>query len=336
MSRPKAAAAKASGEQAGADVELYLSWLRQMILIRRFEDAVQSLFLRGEVYGSTHLCSGQEGVSVGVASVLEERDRIAATYRGHGHVLARGMSPQKFLDELIGRETGICGGRSGSMNVIDLEHGLIGCFGIVGGSLAAATGAGLALRRTGGVAVGFFGDGAVNQAYFYECLNFARVLGLPVLYVCENNGYGEYTPTEAVTPGGIVGRAAALDIKTAQVDGQDVWAVHDAALAAVEQIRAGEGPFFLEARTYRYTDHGRGDPVKYRSDEEMAEWRERDPIDLARTRLAAEFGVGEDRLEAVATDVDEEIAALRKAALAAPFPDPTAAVSEFAPATVAV
>ena len=324
-------ATSAPPDQAGEDVELYLSWLRSMILIRKFEDAVQSLFLRGEVYGSTHLCSGQEAVSVGVASALEPRDRIAATYRGHGHVLARGMSPQKFLDELIGRETGICGGRSGSMNVIDLEHGLIGCFGIVGGSLAAATGAALALKRTGGVAVGFFGDGAVNQAYFYECLNFARVLRLPVLYVCENNGYGEYTPTEAVTPGGIVGRPAALDITTAQVDGQDVWAVRAAAVEAVGQVRAGEGPVFLEARTYRYTDHGRGDPIKYRSDEEMAEWRQRDPIDIARARLADEFGIGSERLDALADDVDEEIAELRKAALAAPFPDPDVTATEFAP-----
>lgn len=327
-----AAAAAGANGQVGEEAEAYLARLRTMILIRKFEDLVQSLFLRGEVYGSTHLCSGQEAVSVGVAAALGPDDRIAATYRGHGHALACGMSPQKFLDELIGRESGICGGRAGSMNVVDLEHGLIGCFGIVGGSLAAATGAALALRRTGGVAVGFFGDGAVNQAYFYECANFARVLGLPVLYVCENNGYGEYTPTEAVTPGGIVGRPAALDIPVSQVDGQDVWAVHAAAREAVAEVRAGGGPFFLEARTYRYTDHGRGDPIKYRSDEEMEEWRQRDPIDIARARLAEEHGVEAARLDALVEDVDAEIAELRSRALAAPFPSPDATVAEFAPA----
>lgn len=332
--RGKAAPAAAGGP--GEEVELYLERLRMMILIRKFEDLVQSLFLRGEVYGSTHLCSGQEAVSVGVASALGPEDRIAATYRGHGHALACGMSPQKFVDELIGRESGICGGRSGSMNVVDLEHGLIGCFGIVGGSLAAATGAALALRRGDGVAVGFFGDGAVNQAYFYECANFARVLRLPVLYVCENNGYGEYTPTEAVTPGGIIGRPAALDIPVAQVDGQDLWAVRAAALEAVAQVRSGGGPVFLEARTYRYTDHGRGDPIKYRSDEEMEEWRRRDPIDLAQARLADEHGVEAERLEAVTTDVEAEIADLRAKALAAPFPTPDGTATEFAPSVVQV
>jgi TPP-dependent pyruvate/acetoin dehydrogenase alpha subunit len=308
---------------------LYVDLLRQMLLIRRFEEAVHTLFLRGEVYGSTHLCSGQEAVSVGVASVLRPNDRVAATYRGHGHVLALGTSPQRFLEELIGRETGICGGRSGSMNVVDLEHGLIGCFGIVGGSLAAATGAALALRRRGGVAVAFFGDGAANQAYFLECLNFARVGRLPVLYVCENNGYGEYTRTEAVTPGGILARPRALDIPAESVDGQDVWAVRAAAAEAVERVRSGEGPAFLEARTYRYGDHGRGDPIKYRPDEEVAAWRLRDPIDIARARLIEEYGVAAGELDTLTERVQAEVDAMQARALAAPFPDPAAPVSEF-------
>jgi TPP-dependent pyruvate/acetoin dehydrogenase alpha subunit len=309
---------------------LYVDLLRQMLLIRRFEDAVHTLFLRGEVYGSTHLCSGQEAVSAGVASVLRPDDRVAATYRGHGHVLARGTSPQRFLEELIGRSTGICGGRSGSMNVVDLEHGLIGCFGIVGGSLAAATGAALALRGTGRIAVGFFGDGAANQGYFLECLNFARVLRLPVMYVCENNGYGEYTRTEAVTPGGILARPRALDIPTESVDGQDVWAVRAAAGEAVARVRSGEGPAFLEARTYRYGDHGRGDPIKYRPDEEVAAWRLRDPIEIARARLVEEYGVAPADLDALGARVAAELEAVQARALLAPFPEPDAPATEFA------
>src|SRR5437660_2760290 len=165
-----------------------------MLLIRRIEDLVQSLFLRGEVYGTTHLYSGQEAVAVGFASALEEGDRVACTYRGHGHALALGLEPERLLAELLGRSTGVNGGRAGSMNVIDTEHGLIGCFGIVGGSIAAATGAALAAKRQGRVAVAMFGDGATNHGYFHECLNFAQVLGLPAVFVCENNFYGEFTP----------------------------------------------------------------------------------------------------------------------------------------------
>ena len=182
------------------DLELYTRIYRQMLLIRGFEDLVQSLFLKGEVYGTTHLYSGQEAVATGVASLLEERDRVAATYRGHGHALALGVDPQALLDEMLGRETGVNGGRAGSMNVTSPADRLIGSFGIVGGSIAAATGVALALSRTtGGVAVAYFGDGAMNQGYVFECLNFAQVLKLPLVLVCENNRYGEYTPFESVT-----------------------------------------------------------------------------------------------------------------------------------------
>lgn len=326
---------KAVSPERADEADLYVDLLRRMVLIRRFEEAVHSLFLRGEVYGSTHLCNGQEAVSVGVTSLLGAEDRVAATYRGHGHVLGMGTSPQRFLEELMGRRTGLCAGRSGSMNVVDLEHGLIGCFGIVGGSLAAATGAALALKRTGGAAVGFFGDGAVNQAYFYECLNFARVAGLPVLYVCENNGYGEYTPMEAVTPGGILARPRALDIPAESVDGQDVWAVRAAADQALERVRSGEGPMFLEARTYRYADHGRGDPVKYRPEEEVEAWRRRDPLDLTRTRLIEEYGLEAGELDGLVTDVESEMDQIRVAALAAPFPEPDLSATEFAPEAAA-
>ena len=203
-------ASQETARASAATLEDGLEFYRRMLVIRRFEELVQSLFLRGEVYGTTHLCSGQEAVSVGFASALAPDDRVACTYRGHGHLLARGLAPAALLGELLGRTTGVNGGRAGSMNIVDHDHGVVGCFGIVGGSIAAATGAALALKGTGRIATAFFGDGATNQAYFFECLNFAKVLGLPTLFVCENNGYGEYTSMDLVTAGKIVARAEAM------------------------------------------------------------------------------------------------------------------------------
>src|SRR5262245_7845987 len=226
-SRPMAVSGAPEQETKAEGTDLALALYRRMLVIRRFEERVQALFLRGEIYGTTHLYSGQEAVAVGFESALDPADRVACTYRGHGHLLARGLEPEPLLAELLGRGTGVNGGRAGSMNMIDLDHGVIGCFGIVGGSIAAATGAALALRESGSIAVAYFGDGAVNQAYFLECLNFASVLSLPLLLVCENNGYGEYTPTEASTAGKIVGRAEAMDVPTTEVDGMDVWTVRE-------------------------------------------------------------------------------------------------------------
>jgi len=213
-----------------AEMELYLELYRRMLLIRGFEELVQSLFLAGEVYGTTHLYSGQEAVATGVASVLQDRDRVAATYRGHGHALALEVDPQKLLDEMLARATGINGGRAGSMNINSLDDGFIGSFGIVGGSIAAATGVALALKRTtGGVAVAYFGDGAMNQGYVFECLNFAQVLKLPLVLVCENNGYGEYTPFRSVTAGEIRARAEVMNVPAETIDGMSVWVVREAA-----------------------------------------------------------------------------------------------------------
>jgi TPP-dependent pyruvate/acetoin dehydrogenase alpha subunit len=307
---------------AGADVEHAVDLYRRMLLIRGFEDRVQSLFLRGEVYGTTHLYSGQEAVAVGFASVLRQGDRIACTYRGHGHLLAMGTDPTALLAELLGRASGVNGGLAGSMNVVDPDHGVMGCYGIVGGSIAAATGAALALRDTGQVAVAYFGDGAANQAYFFECLNFAKVLGLPVVFVCENNRYGEYTPTEAVTPGGIVPRAAALEIPTSTVDGMDVWAVRALAEEIVERARSGSGPEFVEAATYRFVGHSRSDPGKYRPEGELDRWKERDPLVVAAARLRDEHGLDEGEISAIVSEVDRSLDEIERAALAAPFPDP--------------
>ncbi len=282
----------------GAEPAALMAHYEQMLLIRRFEEEIQRLFLRGEVPGTTHLCIGQEAVAIGVGAALRADDLVAATYRGHGHALARGVGADALAAEMLGRATGVCGGRSGSMNVIDLEHGLLGCFGIVGGSIAAATGAALSLRGSERIAVAFFGDGTANQAYFAECLNFARVLELPVLLVCEHNLYGEYTPWEQVTAGAdIPARAAVLDIPTRTVDGNDVRAVQAAALDAARQVRGG-GPFFLECRTYRQVGHSRSDPGDYRPPGELESWLERDPLRLARAALA-DLGVDAAELTAL-------------------------------------
>jgi len=309
-----------SAEAGRLDAVLGLDLYRRMLVIRGFEDRVQSLFLRGEVYGTTHLYSGQEAVAVGFASVLRSGDRVACTYRGHGHLLAMGTAPEALLAELTGRATGVNGGRSGSMNVVDPDHGVLGCYGIVGGSIAAATGAALALRGTGSVAVAYFGDGATNQAYFFECLNFAKVLELPVVFVCENNGYGEYTPFEAVTPGGIVPRAAAMELRTTEVDGMDLRAVRSAAAGVVERVRRGAGPEFVEARTYRFVGHSRSDPGKYRPDGELDSWRERDPLTVAAALLQDELNVGPEQLTRVEAGVSEELDRVQRTVLMAPFP----------------
>jgi TPP-dependent pyruvate/acetoin dehydrogenase alpha subunit len=301
---------------------LYLEAYSRMLLIRLFEQAMHRLFLAGEVHGTTHLSAGQEAVAVGVCLALSPEDYVAGTYRGHGHALAKGTPPAPLLAEMLGRATGVCGGRAGSMNVVDLEHGLIGCYGIVGGSIAAALGASLSAARQGRVAVAFFGDGAVNQAYFHECLNMAKVFSLPVVFVCENNLYGEFTPMAAVTAGAdIAGRAAAYDLPSAVVDGNDLWAVHAAARQAVERARGGEGPTLLECRTYRHYGHSKSDPANYRPKEEVDRWMARDPLKLARAGLIEE-GVSEDEIGAAEQAVQELMQRSVQAAQSAPYPDP--------------
>ena len=302
------------------DLDLYMRLFRQMLLIRGFEDLVQSLFLAGEVYGTTHLYSGQEAIATGVASVLQERDRVAATYRGHGHALAVGVDPQALLDEMLGRGSGINGGRAGSMNVNSPGDRLIGSFGIVGGSIAAATGAALALKRTtGGVAVAYFGDGAMNQGYVFECLNFCQVLKLPLLLVCENNGYGEYTPFRSVTAGEIRARAEVMDVPAQTIDGMSVWAVREAAARALAYVREGNGPAFVEALTYRFVGHSRSDPGAYRPEGELEDWMARDPIVVLRMQLQAE-GVDAARLDDLEREQTGELDRMRERGLAAPFP----------------
>jgi TPP-dependent pyruvate/acetoin dehydrogenase alpha subunit len=222
---------------------------------------------------------------------------------------------------MLGRATGVNGGRAGSMNVTSPKDRLIGSFGIVGGSIAAATGAALALRRTGGVAIAFFGDGAMNQGYFFECLNFCRVQRLPIVLVCENNGYGEYTPFQEVTAGAIRARAEVMEVPAETIDGMQAWTVRDAAERAVGSARSGDGPFFVEAITYRYVGHSRSDPGKYRPDGELDRWRERDPLTLLRARLE-EAGAETAALDEIEGSVAAQLAELEQRALVAPFPEP--------------
>jgi TPP-dependent pyruvate/acetoin dehydrogenase alpha subunit len=293
-----------------------------MQLIRLFETSMHRLFLAGEVHGTTHLYAGQEAVAVGTCLALAPGDYVAGTYRGHGHALAKGTAPAPLVAEMLGRATGVCGGRAGSMNVVDLEHGLIGCYGIVGGSIGAALGAALSAKRQGRVAVAFFGDGAVNQAYFHECLNMAKVLVLPVVFVCENNFYGEFTPMASVTAGGdIAGRARAYAMPSALVDGNDLWAVHEAAAQAVERARGGSGPTLLECQTYRHYGHSKSDPAPYRPKQEVEAWLARDPLKLARARLRDE-GVPEDLIAAAEADATAAIEGAVAEARSAPYPDP--------------
>jgi TPP-dependent pyruvate/acetoin dehydrogenase alpha subunit len=310
----------------------FLEGYGRMQLIRLFEGAMHRLFLAGEVHGTTHLSAGQEAVAVGTCMALRPDDWVAGTYRGHGHALAKGTHPAPLVAEMLGRASGVCGGRAGSMNVVDLPHGLIGCYGIVGGSIAAALGAALSARRQGRVAVAFFGDGAANQGYFHECLNMARVFSLPAVFVCENNFYGEFTPMAAVTAGAdIAGRARAYDIPSAVVDGNDLWAVHAAAAEAVGRARAGEGPTLLECQTYRHYGHSKSDPAPYRPKEELERWLARDPLTIARARLLAE-GVSEQRIIAAEEEAEGLIEQAVESALAAPYPDPEhESATEFHP-----
>jgi TPP-dependent pyruvate/acetoin dehydrogenase alpha subunit len=310
------------------DADFQLDLYRRMLTIRRFEDLVQALFLRGEVYGTTHLYSGQEAVAVGFASALDADDRVACTYRGHGHALALGLEPESLLAELLGRASGVNGGRAGSMNVVDLDHGLIGCFGIVGGSIAAATGVALAMRGSRRIAVAYFGDGTTNQAYFFECLNFAKVFALPLVFVCENNGYGEYTPMAAVTAGEICARATAMEIPAHVVDGMDVRATRRLAVDVFAGVRAGGGPVFVEARTYRFVGHSRSDPGRYRPEGELEQWQARDPLELSRAWLREQLDGGEQRVAGIDAEVSELLSTCEANALAAAFPTP-APISEF-------
>ncbi|HSR26031.1 MAG TPA: thiamine pyrophosphate-dependent dehydrogenase E1 component subunit alpha [Candidatus Eisenbacteria bacterium] len=312
-----------SSQSAPADLlELY----RRMLLIRHFEEQVDDLYRSARMPGLAHLYIGEEAVAVGVCAALRDDDYITSTHRGHGHCLAKGAAVDRMFAELLGREAGYCRGKGGSMHIADQERGNLGANAIVGGSAGIATGAAMSARWRGTdqVAVCFFGDGALGQGLLYEAMNMASLWRLPVVYVCENNLYNEYTHYSETTAGDLAARSRAFGIETAEVDGQDVLAVRDAASAAVARARGGGGPSFLLCHTYRYRGHHVGDVDRsyYRSREEEESWRrERDPIARLAQRLAA-AGARPDQLEALDEEARSEVAAGVQFALAAPFPDP--------------
>jgi len=302
-------------------LELY----KCMVQIREFEEQVQRSFLEGLIQGTTHLCQGQEAVCAGACLALREDDYVTNTYRGHGHCLARGMDMEAAFAELFGRSTGLCAGLGGSMHFTDVSRGLLGAFGIVGAGLPVAAGAGLAaqLAGAGQVSATFFGDGAVNIGAFHEAMNLAQVWRLPVLFICENNLYGEYSRINVTTPfEDLVQRAAGYAMSAKMVDGNDVEAVFGAVSAAAAAARSGGGPTFIECKTYRQRGHSRTDPGKYRDPAEVESWLARDPIVLYREKLKNSAGLSDAGAEDIAVDWRRRILAAAKSAAAAPFPDP--------------
>jgi acetoin:2,6-dichlorophenolindophenol oxidoreductase subunit alpha len=278
------------------------AWLRTMLEIRLFEDKVQELFMQGRIQGTTHLCQGQEAVSVGAVGALEERDYLTITYRGHGHALARGMPMEAAFGELMGLTSGCCSGVGGSMHLTDFSRNLIGAFAIIGPSFSVAVGAAMSakLRGSDAVAMAFCGDGATNIGTFHEALNMASVWKAPAVFVIENNLYGEYSPLRDTTPlDDLADRAKAHAMPGVVVDGQDVALVREAASAAIDRARAGGGPTLIEAKTYRFRGHSRTDPAKYRAEGELEQWKLRDPIDLLGTQLTAEGVLSDDAQRAL-------------------------------------
>jgi pyruvate dehydrogenase E1 component alpha subunit len=296
-----------------------------MVRARSFEKRVYDLFLQGLVKGTTHLGLGQEAVAAGFASAMRPDDMTFCTYRGHNHTLLRGAPMNALMGELLGRRNGICGGKGGSMHLTDVSKGAMGSYAIVGAHLPVAAGAAWAaqLRGTGQVSVCFFGDGTTNIGAFHEAVNIAAVWRLPVVFVCENNLYMEYTAISEVTAveHPAADRASAYGLEGIIVDGNDADAVFEVAGSALARARSGDGPSLIEAKTYRHGGHSRADPGKYRPDEEVAAWMERDPIILYRTRLEG-LGIDPAELDRIETAAAAEVDEATEVSKAAATPDP--------------
>ena len=300
---------------------------RRMVRIRLFEEEAGRLMESGQLPGFLHLYVGQEACGAGVMATLRTDDVITSTHRGHGHAVAKGADLRYMYAELFGKTTGYCKGRGGSMHINDLSIGMLGANGIVGGGIPHALGAAFAAvyRGQDSVAVPFFGDGATNIGVFHESANMAAVMNLPVVFVCENNGYAEFTPqSRHMLLEDVADRAAAYGMPGEVVDGMDVVAVYEAASRLVERARRGEGPSFLEAKTYRYYDHQgvKGLRIPYRTQEEIDAWKDRDAISALEARMVAAELSGADELQKVWADTREEIAAAIEFAKNSPDPDP--------------
>ena len=292
--------------------------LRRMLEIRAAEEEIQGLFLENLVRGSTHLAIGQEACSVGIAQVLKKGDTVTCTYRGHGHALAMGMSMKSLVAELMGKASGACKGKGGSMHITDASIGLLGENAIVGGHLPISVGAALTaqVRDTDNISISIFGEGASNIGAFHEALNLAAIWKLPVLFICENNKYAEYSPLSLTTPvEDIATRAVAYNMASKIVDGQDAEVVYAEVKAAADQARSGQGPVLIELKTYRYKGHSRTDPATYRLKGELEEWLKRDPINILKDRMIAAGQLDEvefDELKTAAEQLGRETVAWAK------------------------
>jgi acetoin:2,6-dichlorophenolindophenol oxidoreductase subunit alpha len=313
----------ASGLNDDIGEEMRLNLFRSQVLLRQAEQRAFDLFLQNLVKGTSHLSLGQEAVAAGFACAMKPGDLSFCTYRGHAHTLARGVPVEKVLGELMQRDNGLMRGKGGSMHLTSVEHGVMGSYAIIGAHLPIACGAAWRAQYKGhkDVSVCFFGDGTTNIGAFHESLNFAAVWKLPVIFVCENNLYMEYTPISDVTAvkHPAADRAAAYGLERILIDGNDADAVYRAAMAAYEKARAGGGPSLVECLTYRHSGHSRADPAKYRPEGELEKWKERDPVKIYRERLK-QFGIAESAITAIETDVLRIVDAATEACKAAPMP----------------
>ena len=308
------------------DVEHWLHCYEQMAKIRSFEEKVNELYMKAFMPGLAHLYTGQEAVAVGVCEALRREDYVTSTHRGHGHCLAKGASVDRMFAELLGKEAGYCRGKGGSMHIADPASGNLGANAIVGGSAGIATGAAYSAKMRGSdqVAVCFFGEGALGQGLLYEVMNMAALWKLPVIYVCENNMYNEYTHFSETLAGGVPARAQAMGIRAESIDGQDVQLVNRATEALVEAARRGDGPAFVECKTYRYYGHHVGDISReyYRSKEEEQEWKtKRDPLRILGERLVSQNLTDASVLSQIQAAVEAEVEAGVQFALDAPYPE---------------
>ena len=320
-------AVKAKASASAMSTDQLIRFYRQMVAIRLFEERVNDLYTRALMPGLAHLYIGEEAIAVGVCEALRQDDYITSTHRGHGHCLAKGASPDLMFAELLGKEAGYCKGKGGSMHIADPATGNLGANAIVGGSTGIATGAAYASKylKTGRVAICFFGEGALGQGLLYEEMNLAQLWKLPVIFVCENNGYNEYTHFSESTAGSVTGRAQGFGIVTETADGQNVREVYTIASKYIERARSGEGPAFLEFKTYRYHGHHVGDIARayYRPKAEEQEWvTQRDPVTLHGEWLMSNGVADRAALDAIQAELIIEMDGAVEFAVASPYPDP--------------
>lgn len=307
------------------DKDTLLEWYQKMVLIRRFEQRSAELYQQGKIGGFLHLYIGQEAVAVGAISARKDGDHVITAYRDHGHAITVGTDTGAIMAEMLGKSTGVSRGKGGSMHLINVEQHFWGGYAVVGGHLPLAVGIALAeqYRETDNVVLCFFGDGASNIGYFHEALNLAGVWQLPVIWIAENNQYGMGTAvTRASAVPHMIDKAAAYGMQGKSVDGMNVIEVHKATTEAIKAVRAGEGPQFLEMITYRYEGHSMGDPLRYRTKDEVEKWREDDAIGILERHLLSEELATQDELEAIDQQVEQQIEDAVRFAEESPLPAP--------------